>query len=289
MAIERELDNEKIDSAIRALGNLYSDLESIEHEELYQKPEIHEEDEVKQIIKEMLYENTGCDVCDSGRALGRHWERNRSKNFDDDDAIDIEVWNNEVMIRYNIYHYLTNFLEITNETKRLQKVLDEYVNREESSSYLQDMEDFIEYLIEEYDFNSLGIVNTCNYDNIISQVLQYGIVGNGDVYNIILQIHNGCDIRGGYTKPRIFSLGYDEFDYFSIAQKDVNAFCKKCGMCWHSDDGGCNFYGDGCAVSDLNIELKQDMDFKIKTYELNNKVFHKNCSGEINFNVMESY
>lgn len=229
MSIERKLNTEKTDKVIRGLGNFFSDLECSIHEGLYPKPEIHEEDEVKQIIKEMLCENTGCDICDSGGAYGRHWEQNRGKDFDKEDAIRIEVWPNETfMLTYDVYHYLTNFLEVTDETKKLQKVLDEYVNREESSSYLQDMEDFMEYLVEEHDFESDGITNTYNYENILSQVLQYGIVKSDDEYYTILQVHGGCDVRGSYSKPKIFSLSdEDSYSYFCIAQSEIDAYCPK--------------------------------------------------------------
>ena len=290
MSIERKLDNEKTDKVIRGLGNFFSDLECSIHEGLYPKPEIQEEDEVKQIIKEMLCENTGCDICDSGGAYGRYWERNRGKDFDKEDAIRIEVWPNETfMLTYDVYHYLTNFLEVTEETKKLQKVLEEYVNREESSSYLQDMEDFMKYLVDEHDFESLGITNTYNYDNILSQGLQYGIVENEEGCCIVLQTHNGCDQRGGYSVPKMFSLGEDGFDYFSMAQSDIYAVCEKCGMRFRSDDSGYHFYGDGCGVPNLEVGIEQEDKLNIKTDEANNKIYHKNCGGEIDFSVIEDY
>ena len=48
--------------------------------------------------------------------------------------------------------------------------------------------------------------NTYNYASALSQVLQGTYVSiNGKDY-ILLQIHGGCDVRGGYTDAKLFRL-----------------------------------------------------------------------------------
>lgn len=243
---------------------------------------IIEADEVKRAIKEMLVENTGAHMLDSGGAYGRNWERNRSRNFDKEDSVIMEVWKDEVIIEYNIYHYLLNFLGINEESKRLQGILSARFLAREDSNYLQDMEDFMQYLSDKEGYTPMGITNTYNYDNIISQVLQYGIVESedGDCY-IILQIHNGCDVRGGYTAPRVFWLY--ERDYFHLAQNDVNAWCRECDRNWYSDDGGYHWYYNGCTSNELPFEENVILD------DENNLVLCKKCGKPVEFSVLEDY
>jgi hypothetical protein len=52
---------------------------------------------------------------------------------------------------------------------------------------------------------------------------------NGNDY-IILQVHGGCDARGGYTKPRVFSLDYEGRDGFVLASQRAWFSCsnKEC-------------------------------------------------------------
>ena len=49
-------------------------------------------------------------------------------------------------------------------------------------------------------------INSYNGESMLSQVIQYVVYSNeNDEPRILLQIHNGCDVRGGYTTPRIFA------------------------------------------------------------------------------------
>ncbi|RJF78120.1 hypothetical protein D3877_23615 [Azospirillum cavernae] len=50
--------------------------------------------------------------------------------------------------------------------------------------------------------------NTYNGEDVLSQTIQYTMfgLGYGDV-GCFLFIHGGCDVRGGYTRPRAFDVG----------------------------------------------------------------------------------
>lgn len=50
-------------------------------------------------------------------------------------------------------------------------------------------------------------INTYNGEDALSQVLQYVLFSGEYGDFVVLQIHGGCDVRGGYTKPRVFSFG----------------------------------------------------------------------------------
>ena len=52
--------------------------------------------------------------------------------------------------------------------------------------------------------------NTYDGDSDLSQVLQGAWLedADGDTY-LLLQIHGGCDVRGGYTDAKLFKAEYD--------------------------------------------------------------------------------
>ena len=193
----------------------------------------------KKVVSEMMKENTGTHFLDSGNHYGRHWEKNQKVNsFEDQEVMELEVYEDEVLITYNIYHYLTSHLEFC---ENMQKKFNNYLKHHEDKNYLQTMKDFGKY--KGYDVTSM---NSYNRECILSQTIQYVLFkGDDGIYNteyIALQLHNGCDVRGGYTKPRIFIP--KEIDYFLIAQTDVSAVVKDIGLYSNSDDAGYSWHGD---------------------------------------------
>jgi hypothetical protein len=194
------------------------------------------------VLDTMLKENTGTHLLDSGSAYGRNWERNQQRSFKSEPACQVEAknWNNEptLSISYNVYHYLNNFLEYD---ARMQTKFDSFVKRidpDDDKCWLELMELFAD------EFTNYGTTNTYNYDNLLSQVLQYTMFSaTDDEYDcyVLLQIHGGCDVRGGYTAPKVFKV--IDRDYFILAQADCRAVADN-GMSWYSDDCGYHWYSD---------------------------------------------
>jgi len=242
------------------------------------QPAITEPDPLKARIIAMLTECTGVDILDSGGKDNRGWQRNRHiADWDAIDACSIEVYgDNEVIPAYHIYPYLCNFLDITDDSERLNNVLQEIVRTSENSSYLADMEQFIE--LDEVDITGDScheVINTYNYENLLSTVLQYGIFEvEGESY-IILQVHLGMDVRGGYTKPQIYHI--ENPDYFSMAQQDVNTDCD-CSN-FYSDDAGAHYYLDGSCPSPEPEWIYNTED---------NTITCRKCGGNVRFGVIES-
>ncbi len=237
--------------------------------------------DIKTVIVEMLTEDTGKSMLDSGGCCGRMYQRNQLiESFADRPEAIVEVYGHgtdgELMISYDTYHYLTNHLEITAMSEQMNAGLDAIINTDKNDSYPEDVAEFIANA-KKYGVDKTGDgTNTYNYDNILSQVLQYDIIEyEGDHY-IILQIHGGADVRGGYTRPQVFKIG--DRDYFIIAQFDISAICE-CSQ-WTSDDSGAHWYYDGSTGHDQPAWLHD---------EENQKVLCPDCKGEVTFQVLTDW
>ena len=210
--------------------------------------------DIKQTIQGMLKENTGTHMLDSGGDNNRRWQKNQLINFDGTDSIYFD----DCSIYRSTYHYLIDNLSITKESKIYQEKYNQFI-KDSEECYLVDMENFIDHLqdkdilIEDnYMINKKPECNnTYNYDNLIDQVLQYIIFYDGNDYYIILQIHGGCDVRGGYTAPKIFQL--DDIEEFISQQYNCNVTTKK-GNLYYSDDTY-HFYNDD--VSNKSVDYEQ--------------------------------
>jgi hypothetical protein len=248
-------------------------------------------DQTKDIIIGMLKENTGTHFLDSGGAYGRNYERNQKRDFEKEPACEVDAsffYHNgerqeDVLFYYNVFHYLNNFLEYE---PNLQKEFDEFEKLPENKdkNWLQLMQEFAESKNDEK--YAVYSTNTYNYDNIISQVLQYTRFKiDGEDY-ILLQVHGGCDVRGGYTAPKIFRVS--DLDYFLMAQTDIEAYVKldsnenqaifegieKPPTCfrWYSDDGGYHWYADDEGTPKLELHVNDNkepyMEYGGKQYKV---------------------
>lgn len=269
------------DSMVKELAGMMSAAECRQKERENPQPEITEPDPLRARIVGMMTENTGCDILDSGGAYGRQWEKNRHiKVWDEIPACEVEVCadgreDGEVIISYNIYPYLCLFLGINEESERLNTVLEVIIETSGNGAYPADVKDFLKAIKADKDGYACGGANTYNYDNILAGILQYDIFEvDGETY-IALQVHGGCDARGGYTVPQVFTL--DEPDYFIMAQQDISAWCG-CGS-WSSDDAGNNWYFEGCSPS-------KPADWFYNREK--NAVQCMDCRQPVNFGVTES-
>lgn len=202
-------------------------------------------------IIEMLKENTGTNMLDSGSAYGRNWERNALKDFEKEKPISFE----DGCLNRSLYWYLVENLEITEDSKRLNAMFETLMNNSEEC-YLTDMEDFADMvnIQDGYLCDKPLIDNSYNSECCLSQTIQFSIFHRNDKYFIILQVHNGCDVRGGYTKPYIFELpnGADSFILWNNADITYN------GVHMWTDDGY-NFYNNENNKTIVIDELNQKM------------------------------
>ena len=174
--------------------------------------------DTQKLVHAMLTENTGSHMLDSGGAYGRNWSRNQAKTIEDFDneqeqTIEKSEWTDkdgethtEYERRVSVFHYLSE-LELDHVCEEFNQRNADCPDWDGDFGYgvSQSGADFLELIGMEskYEFN------TYNGDSDLSQVLQGAWLDmDGDTY-LLLQIHGGCDVRGGYTDAKLFKVEDD--------------------------------------------------------------------------------
>lgn len=212
-------------------------------------------DKTENIIASMMKENTGRSILDSGDFYGRHWQENQHREFETEPATSLSFKYGHVEMTHNLYHWLVERLDYNEEVDNLFRAWANGPDQEDKSWY-QSMYDFIEWLKEPwidedgyemvpeigglYGEGDAMVINTYNHPDLLSQTIQftYFTIEDAEVIDdgiyIMLQIHGGADVRGGYTAPRIFQPNHYEEGIFDNAYGQVT--CPNCGKTWRTDD-----------------------------------------------------
>jgi hypothetical protein len=216
-------------------------------------------------ILEMLTENTGEALCDSGGAYGRHWQKNQGSTIEALEAMPsatLEIWHSEnfgyeVTPTINVYHFLRDSLALDDLCQEFNAMPVEDWDSERCG-LSRNGEDWL----HKRGFTFGGSGNTYNWDSYLSQVLQYTNLHSAECISdewpdyVLLQIHGGCDVRGGYTDAKLFAVDCDYFPYencrFSVEtdidDKTPDIFTGQTRYPylsiswsgeWINDDGGC--------------------------------------------------
>lgn len=182
-----------------------------------------------EVLAEMFTENTGRHGMDSGGAYGRHWERNTGLTVDDFLSLPSATWERDWQTTINAFHFLNERLTYSKTSEVLTRLLnvwelEDYDNR--NPYHLSDQLEFLE---------SLGVIltregwNTYNWDNSLSQTLQGYEFSFGEKLFVLLQVHGGADVRGGYTRPKIFEACCD---YWLHGCDSYTLTCNACETYW---------------------------------------------------------
>lgn len=172
----------------------------------------------EQLVYEMLTENTGSHFLDSGGAYGRNHERNAKKSIDDfrrEEEVRYD-WNIycedsdkefvELERTVSVFHYLSQlttddicdkFNQLNTNPDNWDADADVYGASKEAWAYLTE-------LAKPSEVEIVDTFNTYNGESDLSQILQGSWIRIDNVPFLILQIHGGCDARGGYTNARMF-------------------------------------------------------------------------------------
>jgi hypothetical protein len=210
--------------------------------------------DAEEVIKAQLVEDTGRHLLDSGSAYGRNWEENQDNPLWDDAAYTV----NESWVTHNVYDYMTRRLGRDRSCVVLEAALYAYAYSEDRKrdAWLTCMEGFADAILAEKipraGLRSMGLSdeaaeellglqaqlsadsvhgsrsggmthNTYNGEfHTLSQVLQGTNIGGPYSEYVLMQVHGGCDIRGGYTAPRVYST------YDGWIPSEFSYYCERC-------------------------------------------------------------
>ena len=156
-------------------------------------------------VHALLTENTGRALCDSGDAYGRAWQRNQGKTVADWRKRPQVTWDGQDW-SVDIFHYLINRLYLDEVcdyyNRRFLPAKDwdgDYYGVSRAACEWLEVRGFTEHPEWKQSFNSY------NWSSRLSQDIQGTFLQFADTEYVLLQVHGGCDIRGGYTDARLFT------------------------------------------------------------------------------------
>jgi hypothetical protein len=183
------------------------------------------------VIAGMLGECTGRHILDSGGAYGRHWERNAGITSDMWDAAPSATVDRYGCVTVSTFHYLRDRLSLHVD---LDAMFREFAAGEDRTDtpHMVDMVDWVAGLLDVPE-DSLRVWNTYNGEDYLSQVIQGITFEHEDDWYTVMHTHNGADVRGGYSSPRVFRVEVDMAEYFPYDNADASLYCTACD--WAGD------------------------------------------------------
>lgn len=236
--------------------------------------------ETKDQLSHQLKTSTGTHFLDSGFDNGRHWQRNAQRDFEKEapTVVEFRTWGPkdgdpklEVNVTHNVYHWLA---ERVTYDPAMDDLFVRWLSMYERvhgdfGGWMPAAEEFAQRCAQRAERRGqkfgYGIyaeqsepqwVNTYNGEDLLSQTLQFMTFTVDETEYVMLQIHGGADVRGGYTRPTVYQVTGDELCMYDNARASI--YCtgdrNKCGKYWTTDDG-CNWYDEGsCGAKYVNLE-----------------------------------
>ena len=188
----------------------------------------------EQVIFEMLTANTGTHMLDSGGNNGRNWQRNQGLTIDDfrneppatlnfytRENDKGEIISAEPELSVSVFHKLTSGIIEQDELCREFNAMpcDDWNGDYYGTSNRQHQWLAVNGFLNNPE-NKRRTWNTYNWDNQFSQVLQGTDLenDNGEQY-VLIQIHGGADVRGGYTDAKLFKMA-DHCEHYAVILDD---------------------------------------------------------------------
>jgi hypothetical protein len=182
--------------------------------------------QTERVLVRMMRENTGASILDSGGAYGRAWQRALKEDFGKRERTRLEArvgsYSNEASldldVTIDLFTYLSEKLTYDRAmTRQFEKFAK--LPENENEHWLGLMRAFPEWIADkrgERLGEHSGVENSYNHDCYLSGTIQFAFFElDGEPY-CLLQIHGGCDVRGGYTAPKAFKCDdeYALFDWY---------------------------------------------------------------------------
>jgi hypothetical protein len=212
------------------------------------------------IIASMLRENTGTHFLDSGGTNGRAWQRNQGRKFDKEPAATLD-FKYGIEVTLNVYHWLADRLTVSESMERKFRRFCAKSEHEHESYFslvglwLENLSKGDEKPHGLYGEGQPMTMNTYNGEDLLSQTIQYTYFVLDFQAYVVLSIHGGADVRGGYTRPRVFEV--EETSIFDNAHASI--YCTgdrdKCGAYWDTDNAN-DWYREGAAGFGAKTQLE---------------------------------
>ena len=195
--------------------------------------------EIKEVIDKILKEPIAHYLCDSGGAYGYIYERNQEEGYlkglnPVEEYTDEDKKERRLYVTIPVYDLLTyNCVKDDDVIQFEKKLFKAFEERGFEPYEIYEVEEYLkndgkkEFGITETGISSLSYTNTYNYEEYISQTLLYITFSYDDDDYLLLEVHNGCDVRSGYTYPQLFKL--EDIEYFLSGLSDRVCQCE-CGL-----------------------------------------------------------
>ena len=225
---------------------------------------------IENLVYSMLKTNTGMHMCDSGGGNGRLWQRNAIKSLSDfksEPAISL-TFDGYLDITFAVFHHLTKTLELDNYCDRFNRMKcvdwngDYYGTSVAQCQWLEK---------NDFEINKYrDSFNTYNWNSNFSQTLQGTFLKNGIDEYVLLQVHQGADVRGGYTDAKLFKVDCDyflnEMAFFSLNETECLDYTTNGDISIYNTETGENEYLNTAQMDELcekyaGITLTSDFDF----------------------------
>lgn len=177
---------------------------------------------IETLVHSMMITSTGTSFLDSGGDDGRAWQRNRRdyptvEDIRKEEYVTLDVYDyttdtDGAVPTVEVWHYLTSVLELDGICEDFNALPCEYWDSEEAYGVSVAQ---VEWL------KARGLTikdtwNSYNGESNLSQTLQgANVARDGDALEypsyILLQLHNGADVRGGYTDAKLFKVACEYF------------------------------------------------------------------------------
>jgi hypothetical protein len=201
-----------------------------------------------------MRESTGSHFMDSGGGSGRHWQRNQAKTDEQLLENKIDIWLNEDKTRIDvtpiisIAHVLKGFHPCDELTNKFR----DYYNSLPDNDMTSEFSAIRDWVTDVLEAGEIHVCNTYNDDNLLSQAIQYVRFDTGDDVCWAIQIHQGADIRGGYTDTVICTSDYEDYLQYQTA----NIRCPQCKFSVYTYDAGRTYedYSDGNPVITTSLD-----------------------------------
>lgn len=183
-------------------------------------------------FKQLARVNTGSHFLDSGGTNGRHWQR--PEISETADKVTANVYDGKIeYLSVETAIHLDEHLYIDVDATREFRAWCDQVDPQNNESPLALMERYAEETMPDANITS---DNSYNWDSPYTQVFQFVAASYEDfIYDdealVMVQMHNGADVRGGYTEAVIakpnsgFSDGFVEM---YGAGYEIQPYCNEC-------------------------------------------------------------